>query len=100
MELLSESRIDISDTEGRASQYLLLFRNNSNADDYERIQSLNLAYREKFEFPFVMAVKGFERSDILAAFEARLTGDEDSERVRSLSEIYKIARFRLDDLVS
>ncbi|MEL7143590.1 MAG: 2-oxo-4-hydroxy-4-carboxy-5-ureidoimidazoline decarboxylase [Cyanobacteria bacterium J06643_4] len=71
-----------------------------NADDYERIQALNHAYREKFGFPFVMAVKGLNHSDILAAFESRLAGDETVERARSLSEIYKIARFRLDDLVS
>lgn len=68
--------------------------------DHERIQSLNSAYRKKFGFPFVMAVKGFDRSDILAAFEVRLSEDEDAERARSLFEIYKIARFRLDDLVS
>jgi len=67
--------------------------------DYQRLESLNSAYREKFEFPFVMAVKGFGQSDILAAFEARLEGDEPTERARSLSEIYKIARLRLSDLI-
>lgn len=70
------------------------------AGSYEHIQSLNSAYREKFGFPFVMAVKGFNHSDIVAAFESRLTGDAVSEKARSLSEIYKIARFRLDDLIS
>lgn len=67
--------------------------------DYERIQALNSAYREKFGFPFVMAVKGLGRSEILTTFEARLAGDEGEERMRSLSEIHKIARFRLNDLV-
>ena len=68
--------------------------------DYERIQALNHAYREKFGFPFVMAVKGFDRSDIVAAFESRLSGDDQvAEQQRSLAEIYKIARFRLDDLI-
>lgn len=70
-----------------------------NTIDYERIQSLNSTYREKFGFPFVMAVKGFNRTDILTAFESRLAGDKASERRQSLSEIYKIARFRLNDLV-
>lgn len=71
-----------------------------NTDDYKRIEDLNRAYREKFGFPFVMAVKGFNHSDIVAAFESRLAGDEGAERARSLSEIYKIARFRLDDIIS
>ncbi|MEL6491172.1 MAG: 2-oxo-4-hydroxy-4-carboxy-5-ureidoimidazoline decarboxylase [Cyanobacteria bacterium J06621_3] len=70
-----------------------------NADDYERIQTLNSAYQEKFGFPFVMAVKGFDRKAILEAFEERLHEGKEVERERSLSEIYKIARFRLDDLV-
>lgn len=68
-------------------------------EDTERIQLLNSAYREKFGFPFVMAVKGFRHRDILASFEARLNEDKVSEMARALSEIYKIARFRLDDLI-
>ena len=67
--------------------------------DYQRLESLNSTYREKFEFPFVMAVKGFDQNDILTAFEARLDNDEPAERARSLSEIYKIAWLRLNDLI-
>ncbi len=68
-------------------------------NDHQRLESLNRAYRKKFGFPFVMAVKGFDQSDILAAFEARLDADEAVERARSLAEIYKIARLRLNDLI-
>lgn len=65
----------------------------------QRIQSLNSAYFEKFGFPFVMAVKGFSQHDILAAFETRIKADRTTELARSLSEIYKIAQFRLNDLI-
>ena len=70
------------------------------ANSYERIEALNRAYLEKFGFPFVMAVKGFNHSDIVAAFESRLADNEVSETVRSISEIYKIAGFRLTDIIS
>jgi len=66
------------------------------AEEFERFQRLNNAYKEKFDFPFIMAVKGSNRHAILAAFEARLENDADQEFQRSLSEINKIARFRLD----
>lgn len=38
--------------------------------------------------------------DVIVAMEARFETDEEEEMARSLFEIYKIARFRLDDLVS
>ena len=69
------------------------------AAEYEQLQVMNAAYREKFGFPFVMAVKGYGKTDILAAFSARLKNEPQVERTRSLSEIAKIARFRLDDLI-
>ncbi|MGB5915330.1 MAG: 2-oxo-4-hydroxy-4-carboxy-5-ureidoimidazoline decarboxylase [Phormidesmis sp.] len=70
------------------------------AAGYQRIQALNRDYREKFGFPFVMAVKGFAASDVLAAFEERVRAKKEEETVRSLTEIYKIARLRLKDIVT
>ena len=64
--------------------------------EYERFQALNDAYHEKFGFPFVMAVRGCGRSEILDAFSARLQNDYDVEFETALSEIHKIARLRLE----
>lgn len=69
-------------------------------EEDEQISRLNSVYREKFGFPFVMAVKGQTLSNILMSLEARLTHSVEEEMARSLLEIYKIARFRLDDLVT
>lgn len=66
-------------------------------DEFERFQRANLEYREKFSFPFVMAVKGSNRHEILAAFEERLHNDYDTEFQRALTEIHKIAKLRLLD---
>ncbi len=70
-----------------------------NEEEFERFQKFNAAYKEKFNFPFVMAVKGSNRHIILAAFEQRLENDYQAEFNRAISEIHKIARFRLDDIV-
>lgn len=63
--------------------------------EYEKFQALNDAYRQKFGFPFVMAVRGSSRAEILDAFSARLQNDYDEEFETALAEIHKIARLRL-----
>ena len=62
--------------------------------EFERFQSLNTQYKQKFSFPFVMAVRDSTREDILTAFEARLQNDYDEEFEKALAEIHKIAGLR------
>ena len=64
--------------------------------EYERFQALNEAYKEKFGFPFVMAVRGSSRAEILDAFSRRLQNDYDLEFETALAEIHQIARLRLE----
>ena len=66
------------------------------AEEYERFQQLNGMYHDKFGFPFVMAVRDSSRSEILAAFAARLENDPTTEFETALQEIHKIARLRLE----
>ena len=66
--------------------------------DYERFQALNEAYKEKFGFPFIMAVRGSSCVEILDAFSARLQNDHVLEYETALTEIHKIARLRLGAL--
>ncbi|MCT7654006.1 2-oxo-4-hydroxy-4-carboxy-5-ureidoimidazoline decarboxylase [Oceanimonas sp. NS1] len=68
------------------------------AEEFERFTFLNNAYKEKFQFPFIMAVKGSNRHQILAAFEERIHNDYDTEFDRAVAEINKIAAFRLNDM--
>jgi len=65
------------------------------AEEFDRFQSLNAAYKEKFGFPFIMAVRESTRGDILEAFAARINNDYDLEFETALQEIHKIARLRL-----
>ncbi len=63
-----------------------------------KIQELNQAYKDKFGFPFIMAVKGQSRDKILAAFAQRLNNSPEVEFDQALAEIAKIAQLRLADL--
>ena len=66
--------------------------------EFDTLQRLNRAYRERFGFPFILAVRGYDRRAIIANFEARVRNGRDDELRASLDQIYRIARFRLDDL--
>ena len=66
-------------------------------EEYDQLQSLNSAYREKFSFPFIYAVKGSTRQDILSALERRLSNDPAAEHAMALAQIYRIAQNRLEE---
>ena len=65
-------------------------------EEFAQFQALNAAYKQKFGFPFVMAVRNSNRHDILEAFTTRLENDNETEFATAISEIHKIARLRLD----
>lgn len=67
--------------------------------EYQRFHELNDRYRERFAFPFILAVKGHTKTSILSAFEVRLTNTPAAERETALQEIYQIARLRLGVLM-
>lgn len=66
----------------------------------QRLQALNARYREKFGFPFVIAVKGRDRHQIMDAIESRLNHSPEAEFQACLDEIARIARFRLEALIN
>lgn len=68
------------------------------AEEFAEFQKLNAEYKKKFGFPFIIAVKGLHRSDILQAFRQRINNDINVEFETALEQIHKIARFRLDAL--
>ena len=69
-------------------------------EEFARFQSLNEAYKAKFGFPFVMAVRGKSRAEILDSFAQRLENDEAAEFDAALEQIAEIARLRLEALIA
>ena len=67
-------------------------------EEFARFTELNEAYKDKFQFPFIMAVKGSNRHQIIAAFEQRIHNSPEQEFITALQEINKIALFRLADM--
>ena len=68
--------------------------------EFERLQRLNTEYRDKFGFPFLFAVKGSTKHDILRALEQRLEDDPEQEYREALRQVFRIARFRIEDSIS
>lgn len=69
-------------------------------DETARFQSLNAAYRRRFGFPFVICARENTKETILAALAARLPNERQAEIRIALTEIAKIARFRLDEAIA
>jgi OHCU decarboxylase len=71
---------------------------NCTPEEFRRFQELNDAYKKRFGFPFILAVGGRTRQEILATFEARMGNERDAEFATALAEIDKIARLRLESM--
>ena len=65
--------------------------------ELEEFLDLNERYRNRFGFPFILAVRGLGRSDILAAFRQRIGNDHSIEFREALEQVHRIARFRIAD---
>ncbi len=73
--------------------------NQCTADELLTIKTLNQAYRAKFEFPFIIAVAGLDKFQIIAAMESRLGNSVELEFDTAIGEVEKIARIRIDALI-
>jgi OHCU decarboxylase len=63
--------------------------------EFARLTELNARYNAKFGFPFILAVKGYDRAGVIAEFARRLERDEPAEFAEALTQIARIARLRL-----
>ena len=73
--------------------------------EYERFHRLNDAYKQRFDFPFILAVRGFDgkghdKYSILASFETRLQNTPEQEISEALRQIARIAELRLGDMLT
>lgn len=86
-------------TEASRSEQSAAGLNQCTPEEFAKLQALNAAYRAKFGFPFIVAVRGLTRAGIIAAMRQRLDNTIDEERAASLREIGRIAQLRLQDLI-
>ena len=67
--------------------------------EFARLHQYNEAYKTKFGFPFLFAVKGSDKMRIMQALEARLEATPEDEFQEALHQVFRIARFRLDEII-
>jgi OHCU decarboxylase len=65
----------------------------------ELFSKLNAAYVTNFGFPFIIAVKGKSKDEIMAAFEKRIGNDRATEFATACRQVERIALLRLNDLL-
>lgn len=70
------------------------------SEEFEQLTRWNTSYRERFGFPFLYAVKGSGKQQILQALEARRGNSPETEIHEALRQVFRITKFRLDDALS
>ena len=73
--------------------------NNLTTEEFARFTVLNDAYKQRFGFPFIFAVRGATKQMIIESFEARVENAADAEFAMALSQVCRIFRFRIEDRV-
>ena len=68
-------------------------------EEYEEFNKLNEKYKKKFGFPFIIAVKGKNKNEILNSFRQRITNNINSEFEEAKKQVKKIASFRLSEII-
>ena len=69
-----------------------------NEEEFEVLTQLNKQYRNKFQFPFIIAVKGLSKNDIINEMKKRVHNSEEEEFETAMKQIHKIASLRINDL--
>ena len=67
-------------------------------EEFEEFKKLNFEYKKKFNFPFIIAVKGKNKNEILMNFRQRIKNDVESEFLEAKKQVKKIATFRLNEI--
>ena len=73
--------------------------NQCSNDEYEEFKKLNAEYKKKFGFPFIIAVKGKNKGEILNSFRQRIANNINLEFEEAKRQVKKIASFRLSEII-
>jgi len=68
-------------------------------EEFVEFKKLNEEYKKKFRFPFIIAVKGKNKEEILNSFRQRITNNINLEFEEAKRQVKKIANFRLNEII-
>ena len=74
--------------------------NRCNNEEFNEFKNLNIEYRNKFGFPFIIAVKGKNKNEILNNFRKRIENEINLEFNEAKEQVKKIATFRLNEIIN
>ena len=74
--------------------------NRCNNEEFSEFKNLNIEYRSKFGFPFIIAVKGKNKNEILNNFRKRIKNEINLEFNEAKEQVKKIATFRLNEIIN
>ncbi|GGD70900.1 2-oxo-4-hydroxy-4-carboxy-5-ureidoimidazoline decarboxylase [Croceicoccus mobilis] len=99
-ELAGKAAVDKTLTSASAAEQASAGLDRLTEAEFARFHALNTAYREKFGFPFIICVRLTDKAGILAAMQARLANDRETEIATAIEQIGEIVRLRLQDMNS
>ena len=67
--------------------------------EFDEFKKLNIEYKKKFNFPFIIAVKGKNKNEILNYFRKRINNPLDEEFLEAKKQVKKIATFRIEEII-
>ena len=67
-------------------------------EELKEFEKLNIDYEKIFKFPFIIAVKGKSKNQILDNFRIRIKNNFEIEFEETKSQVKKIALFRLKEI--
>ena len=68
-------------------------------EEFDQFKKLNIEYKKKFNFPFIIAVKGKNKNEILNYFRKRINNPLDEEFLEAKKQVKKIATFRIEEII-
>ena len=75
--------------------------NSCSKEEFKKFYELNSLFKSKFNIPFIYAVRGKNKSDIINEFQSRLDNtDINSEIDISIEQVKRIALLRMGELIN
>tara|TARA_B100000579_G_scaffold416215_1_gene411556 strand:+ start:431 stop:940 length:510 start_codon:yes stop_codon:yes gene_type:complete len=72
--------------------------NECTEDEFEEFKKLNTEYKEKFKFPFIIAVSGKDKKEILEKFRKRIKNEANQEFPEAINQVKEIALLRIEQV--
>ena len=73
--------------------------NECSKEEFEEFEKLNADYKKKYGFPFIIAVKGKNKDEILNNFRQRIQNNFEIEFNEAKNQVKKIASSRLEGIL-